>query len=93
MHLLIGPLEILSSMEEPLVRDKAVEALIALSEGLNESIYLTFKSRFFWKPFFPNNLIVRIMGQFSIQNICCVFTPSSISTCKLRKKINFMGII
>ena len=47
MHLLIGPLEILSSMEEPLVRDKAVEALIALSEGLNESIYLTFKSRFF----------------------------------------------
>lgn len=36
VQLLIAPLEILSSMEEPLVREKAVEALIYLSEGMNE---------------------------------------------------------
>jgi len=40
-------------MEEPLVRDKAVEALIALSEGLNESIYLNISLDFFENHFFP----------------------------------------
>jgi serine/threonine-protein phosphatase 2A regulatory subunit A len=35
-HILIAPLEILSSMEESLVREKAVQCLIALTEGQNE---------------------------------------------------------
>jgi len=41
--LLNAPLEILSSMEEPLVRDKAVESLILLAEGMpNSNFYLIY---------------------------------------------------
>lgn len=37
-HVLIAPLEILSSMEESLVREKAVSCLISLTEGQHKSI-------------------------------------------------------
>ncbi|CAD8068459.1 unnamed protein product [Paramecium primaurelia] len=53
VHLLNAPLEILSSMEEPLVRDKAVESLILLAEGMPNS--------FFENHFFQ---IVQQLGQW-----------------------------
>lgn len=39
-HVLIAPLEILSSMEESLVREKAVACLVALTEDQHKSIEL-----------------------------------------------------
>jgi hypothetical protein len=32
-HVLVAPLEILSSMEEPVIREKAVDCLINLAEN------------------------------------------------------------
>ncbi|CAK81537.1 unnamed protein product (macronuclear) [Paramecium tetraurelia] len=52
-HLLNVPLEILSSMEEPLVREKAVESLLLLAEDMPDS--------FFENHFFQ---IVQQLGQW-----------------------------
>ncbi|CAD8092055.1 unnamed protein product [Paramecium sonneborni] len=52
-HLLNAPLEILSSMEEPLVREKAVESLLLLADDMPDS--------FFENHFFQ---IVQQLGQW-----------------------------
>lgn len=38
-HTLVAPLEILSSMEETTVREKAIESLISLAEDQDKSIF------------------------------------------------------
>ena len=38
-QILVAPLEILSSMEEASVREKAIEALIALAEDQDQSLF------------------------------------------------------
>lgn len=39
VHVLVAPLEILSSMEEPIVREKAVGCLTALAEGQERAFF------------------------------------------------------
>ena len=51
IHVLIAPLEILSSMEEAIVREKAVNCLMELTENQDKSIILII----YIKAFFENH--------------------------------------
>lgn len=61
-HLLNAPLEILSSMEEPLVREKAVESLLLLADDMPDSKNSIKYFRLFRKSFFLNSATIRLMG-------------------------------
>ena len=73
-QILVAPLEILSSMEESLVREKAIEALISLAEDqdqskkssktfhLNSSFLIFFLFRFFLNTFFADYQTIGELG-------------------------------